>query len=389
MKRKISLIILTILTVLLFALGIIWLGVVLLVSLGIYSIVTSHNSLIRKIIHSKWFSVPSVVIIIFAMAIFIRLFVFEVYEIPSNSMENTLLIGDKIVVNKLKLGPLTPESPFDIPWFNLFFYMNKKARASVDSVWWKRDRLSGFNKLKRGDVVVFQSAWDKNYILIKRCVALPGDTFSVVNSELIVNNHKQPDYSDLIKKRYNIYTRNIEELSRSLKQNRIDSWVNTKDQNGYSLELTGSELNRLITNFHPDSLMVDVLLPRSEPLCFPFDSVLRWNIDQFGPLWIPQKGDTISLNKINFMIYTGIINDLEKAKIEKKDSLFFCEGKQVSFYTFKNNYCFMMGDNRNYSMDSRYWAFVPEMNIIGRATKILWSNNEDRLKWNRFLKTIR
>ena len=386
-KSKIFLTLILVITTVLFILGIAWLGFVLLLGAGIYLLIQSRNPLIIKYFHSKWVSIPFSVAMLFTFAIFVRLFLIEVYEIPSNSMENTLMVGDKIMVNKLKIGPLTPESPFEIPWFNLLFYMNKEARANIDSIWWDRERLNGFNQLKRGDVVVFQSAWDKNFILIKRCVALPGDTFSVVNSEPLINGRNTSAFSGSIKKRYKIYTSETDKLSGALRDLKIKAWVNTLEKNIHTVELTNTELVQVTALVKPDSFSVDLLKPKSEPFCFP-DPVMGWNIDQFGPLWIPRKGAAIHLTEENFMLYKGIMNDLEKGGIEKRDSIFFCKGKQVCSYTFKNNYCFMMGDNRNNSMDSRYWGFVPEMNVVGKATTILWSNADGKMKLGRTLKSI-
>ena len=117
------------------------------------------------------------ILTIFAFSIALRLFVFEIYAIPSSSMEHTLIPGDKVLVNKLLIGPRMPRSPFEIPWVNLVFMLNKDAREKIDEKWWPYRRWKGFSKIKHNDIIVFESLVKEDIIFIKRCIALPGDGF--------------------------------------------------------------------------------------------------------------------------------------------------------------------------------------------------------------------
>ncbi len=132
---------------------------------------------------------------IFVIAILFRVFVIEIYSIPSGSMEDTLHPGDKVLVNKLVYGPKLPSSPYDIPWVNLIWYLQANASANIDSVYWQHRRLKGFSTIKRADVMVFSHPlWGgRNNFFIKRCVALPGDTLAIESGRVKINGRFLPE----------------------------------------------------------------------------------------------------------------------------------------------------------------------------------------------------
>lgn len=137
-----------------------------------------------------------------------------------------------------------------------------------------------------------------------------------------------------------------------------------------------------------DSVIIEINRPDTAYKTFPKDNRFPWSIDNFGPLVIPAKGMKFRLNEKNLILYRGIINRYEMASLTTKDSVCFVSGIKADSYTFKNNYYFMLGDNRHNSNDSRYWGFVPEQFIIGKAVLILFSKGEDGFRWKRLFKII-
>ncbi|MEO8584095.1 MAG: S26 family signal peptidase, partial [Flavitalea sp.] len=121
---------------------------------------------------------------------------------------------------------------------------------------------------------------------------------------------------------------------------------------------------------------------------YPFDKKFNWSLDNFGPLWIPKKGATISLTPGNIIFYKRAISVYEGNKWEERDGKIFINEKEASNYTFKLNYYWMMGDNRHRSQDSRYWGFVPEDHIVGSAS-LIWMSYDKGIRWKRLFTTIK
>jgi signal peptidase I len=121
---------------------------------------------------------------------------------------------------------------------------------------------------------------------------------------------------------------------------------------------------------------------------FPYDSVHKWTRNNFGPIWIPKKDVTLTLTPENYSVYERAIRVYEHNQFEMKNGKFILNGKEVTSYTFKMNYYWMMGDNRLESQDSRYWGFVPEDRIVGRAS-IIWFSWEGGPRWNRLFRSVK
>jgi signal peptidase I len=251
----------------------------------------------------------------FAIYILIRAFVFQSYKVPSNSMNQTLKAGDYIFVNKLAYGARLPITPIAIPFSNLYW----------DGLQLPYLRTVGYSKIKNQDIVVFNLPLDidlpidqrQNYV--KRCMAIAGDTVQIKNSIVYINDKACVENENIV-------------FLTDVNKKRI-----TLDSTVYS------------------------------PSVFPNNSELKWNIDYFGPLYIPKKGDSILLTKNNLLLYQRMIENFEHNKLALLNDLVYINAQPCKYYHFKMNYYFMMGDNRNNSIDSRFWGLVPEDHIIGRA----------------------
>lgn len=274
------------------------------------------------------------VVLIFSIAIAFRVFFIEIYAIPSGSMEDTLLPGDKVLVNKLVYGPKLPASPYDIPWINLGWYLQAGASANPDSVYWKYHRLKGFSEIKHGDVIVFSHPlWEgRNNYFIKRCMALPGDTLQIMNGKVKINA-------------------------------------------GFLDE-------------QPTIKMVPVVYDSTHTV-YPYHPDIRWSLNEYGPLVVPYEGMQIRLTREALQLYYNVIKDHEPVHANWKNEVFRNNEKTAGFYTFQNNYFFMLGDNRNNSNDSRYWGFLSEKDINGKATVVLFNFLDGKFITNRFFKRIK
>ena len=323
------------------------------------------------------------------VAIAVRIFLIEIYAIPSGSMADTLLPGDKVLVSKLNYGARLPRSPFEIPWVNLGFYLNKKARSRLDSVWYKYHRIKGFSKVERGDVIVFNKPLNREIFLIKRCIGLPGDTLQIINGEVFCN-HKKMKEAASVKLKYNIRFNNLQRftcLSDSLHLHKLIVCYKRRSTT-HRVLLTTEQFQTLKNADCIDTLYISIATPDSVLQTFPHNNSFPWSPENFGSIIIPEKGMQIKLTERNFLLYKSIINSYEGKNLSCKNGEVYNNETAVKQYSFGQNYYFTMGDNRHNSLDSRSWGFVPEEEIVGKAVIILFSKEYGGLRWNRFLKQI-
>jgi signal peptidase I len=339
--------------------------------------------------------------ILFAVvaATLIRMFFIEAYTIPTSSMEKSLLIGDFLFVSKVNYGPRVPNTPLSFP----FAHHTMPVLGTQSYLEWIKlpyMRLPGFQKIKNNDVVVFNYPMedfrpvDKRENYIKRCIGIPGDTLSVINGEVWLNgkvNYK-PDGMQF---NYDIKTDGTGFNQKILQKFDITEGSQTSTFGDYTLTLTKQNAEK-IKNFPNVQNLAVQMQPKGKFMdyIFPHDSVVKWNVDNFGPLYIPKKGATISLNAKNLAIYRRAIQVYENNKVEILNGKVFINDKEVSTYTFKLDYYFMMGDNRHNSADSRFWGFVPEDHIVGKAIFIWLSLNSNepnlfkKVRWSRLFSLI-
>jgi signal peptidase I len=301
-------------------------------------------------------------------------------------MENTLFANDVIMVNKIKYGPRLPRSPLDIPFINIFYHFNDDTRKQNKEYCWPYKRLSGTTSVKQGDVMVFNSTWNKNYIIVKRCVALSGDTLEIKNTSLYINNK---NFNTIKNVKYN-YQFSV--LDKKALYNYLDSLnLNKLSINKYNSDLYQSILSQVNMEALKKSGLINNVKVKTDTSSNKkvfFKSFNNWSFNNMGPILIPKKGMQITLNLETFSLYQSIINSSENCKTEEIDGVYYINDKRTSQYTFKYNYYFMMGDNRDGTMDSRTWGFVPEQNIIGKVQCVLYSNYKDKFQWGRLLKHI-
>ena len=277
------------------------------------------------------------IIVAIILATAMRVFIFtSIIKIPSGSMEPAVLTGDFILANKQIPGPRV--------------YQNIRQIRGVDGKI-KTKRFKGIRKVGRNDILVFNfpytGGWDKidmdlNVYYLKRCVALPGDTFSIENGVYKVK--KYPDSLGCLFRQ--------KELSRKSQE-----------------------------DFHENIWK-----------CFTFNTeYYQWNIKDFGPLYIPASGATLKLDTLNYFLYKTPIEYETDKTLSVRDGLVYLDDEIINDYTFKMNYYFMAGDFIFDSRDSRYWGLLPEDCIIGKAVIIVRSKdlNSGKIRWNRFFKKIK
>jgi signal peptidase I len=327
----------------------------------------------------------------------VKAFVFWVYVIPSTSMEKTLLPGDLIVVNKMAYGIRLPITPITFPLSHQKMPLNRNYKAYLDIIQFPYIRLFA-SKIERNDVVVFnyplenEVPIDHRSFYIKRCVGLPGDVIVIKNKEVFINKELLPFPKNVS---FNYHVKSSLPLNKdTLMKYDITDGGKIDGNNYWQLTLSDSaKKNLLKLNYIETVKPLKINADTYADYIFPFNENYKWNIDFFGPLSIPQKGETVILDSINIHMYQQIIERYEENTFEQIGNYFVINGDTVNEYTFQMDYYFMMGDNRHNSADSRFWGFVPESHIVGKAHSILFSVNKspnaiDKYRWNRFFSGI-
>lgn len=381
-----------------------------------------------------------------------RTFTFEAFTIPTESMEKSLLVGDYLFVSKLSYGPRMPMTPVTFPFTHHTLPLTDHTPSFAKWFSLPYMRLPGFGKPQHGDAVVFnfpegdtvavnfqnmsyyqlvrmsgrdnvvgrdrvvfnlpdgrQAArptggilvrpTDKQENYIKRCVGIPGDTVEITDGLVKVNGSPQPlvptgqyAYQFEVKDRFN---------KKILKEKYDITSTDVAEENGMAeIPLTGANAKAL-DEFGNVVRMVRQDKPRGTygeadhwPI-FPNVPGYDWSEDNFGPLWIPKAGSTIKLDQRTLPLYRRAITAYEGATLEEKDGAIWINGERTDSYTFKQDYYWMMGDNRHRSLDSRYWGFVPFDHVVGKAVLVWLTVDPERggfpggIRWNRVFSRVR
>lgn len=366
-------------------------------------------------------------------ATLLHLFVFQLYKVPTSSMERTILIGDYLYVSKLTYGPQVPNTPLAMPFvFNTMPGSDTK-KSYCEAIQWDYHRLKGLKSIERGDVVVFNypegdsvlmpkrlyptpgasyydalRSYQQNYgttegrkrlyedydviarpidkreNYIKRCVAIPGDKIKIDSTKLYINGVEQPT---LPTQQHIYFAQSSAPLTEyAMRKADIREWGGNAPY--YYLTMT-DQIAESVGKMSNIESLTKYNNTESGLEFFPNNAAYNWTQDNFGELWVPQKGTTIALSTQNLPLYRRIIEKYEGHNLEVKDDVIYIDGVATDNYTFSMDYYWMMGDNRHNSADSRFWGFVPEDHIVGKALFIAFSKDENGIRWNRLFKKIK
>lgn len=367
----------------------------------------------------------------------INIFLFQNYQIPSSSLEKSLLVGDYLFVSKLSYGPRVPNTPISFPLVqNTLPILN--CKSYTDWPEWGYKRVKGLGEVKRNDIVVFNfpagdtiallqqnpdyytlvaqygreaihlnkatfgevmyRPVDKRENYVKRCIGMPGDSLSIRDNQVYINGKAAENPENM---QFNYY---IETDGTMFSEEQFSLMDVSKDDrgllgggNGYGQDLLaylGFQANangqynpvyRMpLTNkalaIAKKFAFVKKIVIEPDAIggtTYPVDYKTGWTRDNYGPIWIPKKGATIKLDEKNLALYHRCIKNYENNKLEVKDGKIYINDQPSTEYTFKYDYYWMMGDNRHNSADSRSWGFVPEDHIVGKPIMIWLSLDKD------------
>ncbi len=354
----------------------------------------------------EWYD--SVVFAVVA-ATLLRWSVAEAFVIPTPSMENTLLVGDYLFVSKFHYGSRTPRTPLQIPLTHQKIW-GTEIPSYLDWIQLPSYRFPGLRDVKRGEPVVFNVPKDltdpterpidlKTY-LVKRCVAVHGDRLEIRDKQVFINgeamiNPVNMKFSYQVMAKDEIHKRHL--LALGLDSDDYSFLGKTSDSKFavYTMLLTRDQ----VVKIKSASFVVSVeennaIYDKPDPNLFPSLKSEGWTANNYGPLFIPEKGTKMVVNDSTLNVYGEIIRLYEgHNNVLVKNGTLNIDGKLVSEYVFSQNYYFMMGDSRHNSLDSRYWGFVPEDHILGKPLFIWMSINYEadllhKIRWSRLLNVI-
>jgi signal peptidase I len=357
--------------------------------------------------------VESIIFAVFAAA-FIRMFLIEMYKIPTSSMEGSLLVGDFLCVSKAHYGIRTPMTITMIPLLhNRIPFLNKESYLEKPNL--PYGRVPAIEKIDRNEPVVFNypegdsvvitpgrtfsiydirrqgmanisnqdvisRPMDKMDHYIKRCIGLPGDSIQIRNRQVYINGEPGTNPTNL-QYAYVVRSQGAPLNVRKLKE----FGVNLKDSRDPIYMLNQKQVDQIKAM---GNVSVEVMEQAPRPL-FPYDQRIsgNWTVDNYGPIYIPKKGTTVPISPATIAPYRRVIEKYEQNELDIRAGNVFINGEEVTSYTFKMDYFWMMGDNRHNSEDSRVWGFVPEDHVVGKPLFIWFSTNEGSIKngirWNR------
>jgi signal peptidase I len=344
------------------------------------------------------------------VATLVHTYVMQPYTIPTSSLEKSLLVGDFLFVSKFHYGARTPITPIaapmvhdtlpllniksylkypQVPYFR-FFAMQEVNRTDIVVFNWPADTL--FNMYKAADKR-YDKPIDKKTNYVKRCVGIPGDSLSIIDGIVYINGRimlmperAKPQYSYTVTTDGNGFDQTY--ITKEL--NITDGVYQSTQNTFYFRALTEESANRLRLNPIVKSVIRNIS-HEAEAAIFPYNT--NWNLDNLGPIYIPKKGVTVALNTGSLPFYKTIIREYEKNDLKVTGNEIRINGQIATTYTFKQNYYWMMGDNRHNSLDARYFGYTPEDHIVGKPVFIWMSLDPNgkglnKIRWDRVFTTV-
>lgn len=340
---------------------------------------------------------------------FINLYVFQNYQIPSSSLEKTLRVGDFLYVSKMSYGARVPNTPLSMPLVqHTFPNWLGGGKSYIDKPQWAYKRLRGWDTLEKGDIVVFNfpagdtvctkmqnpdyytlchyygkrvvenrkdvfgdivvRPVDRRENYVKRCVGTAGDTLQIIDNVVYINGVAEPRHEEL---QYNYIVHTDGHVLGNSYLSKIGVSKDDRESNGagvYHLPLTQAMKAELEKNPHIVNIEIEPETMGGEVYPLGHND---WTRDNYGPIYIPRKGDTVMITEDNYWLYKRIGDAYEHQPMRIDEP-----------YTFAMDYYWMMGDNRHKSADSRYWGFVPEDHIVGRPV-FIWLSIEKDNPWGK------
>ncbi|CAH0335020.1 hypothetical protein FVB9288_00639 [Flavobacterium sp. CECT 9288] len=396
-----------------------------IVTLGLYIYYINYTQKLNYIAdrsvspQNKTADTISSILFAVVVATLVHTYVIQPFTIPTSSLEKSLLVGDFLFVSKMNYGARVPMTTVALPMVHDSIPLTqRKSYSSWPLLPYLR--LPGIQNIKRTDIVVFN--WpvdtvykffdtskrraykpiDKKSNYVKRCVGVPGDNLSIVNGDVYIDGkilqlpeRAKPQFS------YKIALDgktpiDLEYLFKELDITDRAFFTNDTKRDTIFLSALTEEGAQVFKNTPGVTAVVKQIAKGVDQANFGkgvFPHLKKWNSDNYGPIYIPEQGKTVALTIENLPFYKTIIDDYENNKLQVNGTEIRINGKIAKEYTFKQNYYWMMGDNRNNSEDSRYWGFVPENHIVGKPIFIWLSIDPNgkginKIRWNRVFTTV-
>lgn len=353
-------------------------------------------------------------------ATMVHTYFMQPYTIPTSSLEKTLLVGDYLFVSKFHYGARIPMTTIAAPMLHdslpTAIISGKNSKSYVKKPQLPYMRIPGFQKIKRNDIVVF--SWpvdtlvhwtdsrkgidykpiDKKTNYVKRCVGIAGDTLEIRDGYVFING-KQTVLPDRAKPQYNFI---VDTGGQLLDDNNMIKNFGKREggrigDGRYYYTLTDKEAEKLRTHSKVKSVTKNLQEKGANENVFPQVPSLGWNTDNYGPIYIPKKGATVKLDEYSLPFYKRIISEYENNQLEIIGDNYFINGEKTDSYTFKQDYYWLMGDNRQNSSDARMWGYVPFDHVVGKPVFVWFSWDANAkgigakiksIRWDRMFTTV-